>query len=99
MDEIALQNESQTEASIHRHPLNPIALAFGVIFTLLGLVFVFADIDADSVSAAWLWASLLGAIGLVLIAVGVRRHRASSSDESDRDGGVGTPVDRHVRGS
>lgn len=82
MDEGALQNESQIEASIHRHPLDPIALAFGIIFALFGLVFVFADIDADSVSAAWLWASLLGAIGLVLIAAGIRRHRASPPDES-----------------
>lgn len=86
MHEIGLQDESQTEGSIHRHPLDPLALAFGVIFGLLGLVFVFIDIDADSVSAAWLWAGLLGAIGLVLIAAGVRRHRASPSDETRAEG-------------
>ena len=70
-----LELELGPERSIHHHPLDPISLAFGAIFTILGTAFLFGDIDAESLSMAWLWSSLFGAIGLLLLAVGVRRHR------------------------
>ena len=78
MDEAATQNELELELepepSRHRHPLDPISLAFGIIFTVLGAVFLFGDIDAASVSMAWVWAAVFGGIGLLLFAVGIRRH-------------------------
>ena len=78
MDEAATQNELELELEPerpeHRHPLDPISLAFGIIFTILGAVFLFGDISAASVSMAWFWAGVFGAIGLLLLAVGVRRH-------------------------
>ncbi len=76
MDETATQNELELEPerSLHNHPLDPISLAFGAIFTILGAVFLFGDVDAASLSMAWVWAGLFGATGLVLLAIGVRRH-------------------------
>ena len=91
MDELTIENEIETEGSVHRHPLEPISLAFGVIFAILGLVFVFGDIDAKNVSSAWVWAALFGAIGLLLLAVGVRRHLSS---EGHRPGAVAPTTDR-----
>ena len=70
-----LELELEQERSVHHHELDPISLAFGVIFTLLGAVFLFGDIDAANVSMAWAWAALFGAVGLLLLAVGIRRHR------------------------
>ena len=69
-----LELELEPERSVHLHPLDPISLALGIIFTLLGAVFLFGDIDAASVSMAWLWAAVFGSIGLLLLAVGIRRQ-------------------------
>ena len=71
--------EAEPQPSLQSHPLDPISLAFGAIFAILGAVFLFGDIDAESVSMAWAWAGLFGAIGLLLIAVGVRRYRRDGS--------------------
>lgn len=73
--ELDLQPEFGSEPSIHHHPLDPISLAFGAIFTIMGAVFLFGNIEAASLSLAWLWAALFGAVGLLLLAVGVRRHQ------------------------
>lgn len=70
-----LELEVDPARSIHQHPLDPISLAFGAIFTILGAVFLFGDIDAASLSMAWVWAAASGAVGLLLLAVGLRRHR------------------------
>ena len=76
--ETLMESETRGSGSEHRHSLEPISLAFGTIYVILGLVFVFGDIDADSISAAWIWASVSGAIGLLLLAVGLRRHRRAA---------------------
>lgn len=70
-----IELELGPERSIHHHPFDPISLAFGAIFTILGAVFLFGDFDAASLGIAWLWASVFGAFGLLLLAVGIRRHR------------------------
>ena len=92
MDEAETQTQTELELdlererSVHFHPLDPISLAFGVILTILGAVFLFADIDAASVSMAWAWAALFGAVGLLLLAVGIRRHRQEPPSPPDRTG-------------
>ena len=73
--EVEVELELGPERSTHHHALDPTSLAFGAIFTILGAVFFFGDIDAANLGMAWLWASLFGAIGLLLLAVGVRRYR------------------------
>ena len=78
MDETTIPNEIRDNESEHRHPLEPISLAFGAIFVMLGLAFVFGDIDPDTISAAWIWACVFGALGLLLMAVGIRRHRRAT---------------------
>ena len=61
-------------SSPHAHAFDPISVAFGAIFAILGAVFLFGNIDASTLSMAWAWAALFGAIGLLLFAVGLRRH-------------------------
>lgn len=79
MDEDATRTEPELELgpepSVHKHPLDPISLTFGAMFTIVGAVFLFGDIDAASVSMAWVWAPFLAAIGLLLLAIGIRRHQ------------------------
>lgn len=86
MDEAATQSDLELELearrSTHSHPLDPISLAFGVVFTILGGVFFFGNIDTSELSMAWAWAGLFGAVGLLLLAVGARRHRNSRPIES-----------------
>ena len=61
--------------SVHRHELDPISAAFGVIFATIGFIFLFGDVDASLVSPEWGWAALFGITGLLLLALGVRRQR------------------------
>lgn len=75
MDEAATETELQPESPVHTHLLDTISLAFGAIFMVLGAVFLFGDVDASTISPAWAWAGFLGAVGLLLLAVGLRRHR------------------------
>lgn len=75
MDEAATETDLQQQPRQHTHPVDTISLAFGAIFVILGSVFLFGDVDASSISAAWAWAGFLGAVGLLLLAIGFRRHR------------------------
>lgn len=79
MDETAIQSDPGPErpTQSQSHPLDTISLAFGAIFTILGAVFLFGDVDAETLSMAWAWSGLLGAVGLLLLAIGVKRHRGS----------------------
>ena len=75
IDEAATESDLQPERPAHTHPLDTISLAFGAIFVILGAVFLFGDVDAASISPAWAWAGFLGAVGLLLVAVGLRRRQ------------------------
>ena len=57
----------------HRHAMDPISLAFGVILVTLGLVFL-ADFDASSVSGPGAWTAFLAVVGVLLVAIGARRQ-------------------------
>jgi hypothetical protein len=75
MDETVTETELTPEPPHQTHPVDTISLAFGIIFVILGAVFLFGDIDASSIDIAWAWAGFLGAVGLLLLAIGFRRYR------------------------
>lgn len=77
-DELELEPEP-TRPNDQLHPLDPISLAFGIIFTLAGALFLFGDVSAADLSPTWGFAALFGAIGLLLLAVGLRRHNRDRS--------------------
>jgi hypothetical protein len=62
-------------ASVHRHDLDVVSVAFGAIFAVLGFVFLIGDVDASGLSSTWGWVAFLGALGVVLVALGARLHR------------------------
>jgi hypothetical protein len=73
--ELALDIDGEGQpSSLHRHPLNPVSLAFGVLFLGLGLAFSL-DVDMSDLSARWAWAGGFIAIGVLLLAAAVGRHR------------------------
>jgi hypothetical protein len=63
------------EPSVHRHDLDIVSVAFGVVFAIAGLVFLLADVDASNIGSPGGWIALLGALGILLVAMGARRHR------------------------
>ena len=73
--ELTLDTGAEPEPSLHRHPLNPVSLVFGILFLGLGLAFSFGDVDASDLSAGWVWAGALCAFGLLLVAAAAGRHR------------------------
>lgn len=74
MDDLTLETEVERPADMHAHPLDPISLALGTIFVIPGAVFLFGDVNATDLNFAWIGAALFGAIGLLLIALGLKRH-------------------------
>jgi hypothetical protein len=72
--ELALDTDEEARPpSLHRHPLNPVSLAFGVLFLGLGLAFSL-DVDMSDLSAGWAWAGSFITIGVLLLAAAVGRH-------------------------
>jgi hypothetical protein len=55
--------------------MDPISLAFGLIFCVLGLAFLLGDLDASTLSGAWAWAGSFGVFGVLLVAIGLRWQR------------------------
>jgi hypothetical protein len=66
--------------SVHAHPLEVVSLAIGILLLTLGLVFAVGDVDISRVSVGWIWFGTLGTIGVLLVALAVRRHRANESE-------------------
>ncbi len=60
---------------MQRHETDPLSLAFGVIFAMIGGAFLFGDIDAFEFVSVWALPSVLLATGIVLGAVAIARHR------------------------
>ncbi len=67
-----LESNEHTRGNDHIHPLDPISLALGLIFAVIGGAFLFGDVDAANASPAWVVVSLFGALGVILIAIGLR---------------------------
>jgi hypothetical protein len=74
VDDLTLEQEVEKPVDAHQHPLDPISLALGTIFVIPGAVFLFGDVNATDLNLAWAGAGLFGAIGLLLIALGLKRH-------------------------
>ena len=68
-------DEEGSDPSLHRHPLNPVALAFGMLFVALGLAFAVGDVDMSDLSAGWASAGVLMTVGVLLLAAAIGRHR------------------------
>jgi hypothetical protein len=71
------RDEATTEAietPSHSHPLDAISLAFGVIFATIGAVFL-SGYDVSDLDGAGFWVALLGAGGVLLLAIGARRQK------------------------
>jgi hypothetical protein len=56
------------------HPLDPISLAFGAIFVILGLAFL-SGLDVSGLEAPGAWAAVLASVGVLLLAIGARRQK------------------------
>ena len=80
MDDLMLEPEVERAPNVHAHPLDPISVALGAIFTILGAVFLFGDVNAADLNFAWAGAALFGAIGLLLIALGLKRHAKQDAE-------------------
>jgi hypothetical protein len=74
--ELVLETEDDEDITLHRHPLNPVSLAFGVMFFGLGLTFLTGDVRISQVGDGWLWAGTLLSLSVLLLSVAVSRHRA-----------------------
>lgn len=75
---------------MQRHETDPLSLAFGIIFAAIGGAFLFGDLDAFEFVSVWALPGILLAIGIVLAAVAIARHRklagaqiAGPTDEND----------------
>jgi hypothetical protein len=55
-----------------RHPLDPIALVFGLAFTIVGAVLLNTDVDLSDFTMKWVWPSIILFLGVVLGAVALR---------------------------
>ena len=74
--ELTLDPEETPTPSLHRHPLNLLSLMFGLIFMVLGLAFSVGGIDLSEISESWIWGGTLSALGVVLLAAAIGRHRS-----------------------
>lgn len=63
-----------TETRSHRHDLDPLSLAFGVVFVILGAAFL-AGLDVSTLDAPNAWAAGLTSVGVLLLALGARRQK------------------------
>jgi hypothetical protein len=67
-------------ASAHAHPLEVVSLAIGIILLTLGLVFAVGNVDVTRIGVGWIWFGILAAIGLVVLALAWRRHKALTEE-------------------
>jgi hypothetical protein len=56
-----------------RHPFDPIALVFGLTFTVVGAILLNTDVDVGDFALKWAWPALILFVGLMLGALAIRR--------------------------
>ena len=78
-----------------RHPSDLISLSFGLIFTLLGVVFSLGKIDAGDFLRVWALPVVMIGAGVVLAAVAVARYQRARSSQEEATGGVGRADEGH----
>jgi hypothetical protein len=62
-----------------RHGFDPISLVFGVLFSVTGVVFLFATVDFNRVPPAWSWPIPLMIVGVLVILLAMRRDRPAEA--------------------
>jgi len=66
---------------VKRHPLDPFSLVFGATFALLGGLFLLGSPDVTRLHLQWVWPIPLIAVGLLIVALAVRREAGSGRGE------------------
>jgi hypothetical protein len=75
---------------MYRHDLDPIALVFGALFTIVGLAFAFGRWTWLDLNGGWALAILLVALGLAgILGSALRAQRAQTGSTLPTDGDVG----------
>ena len=69
-----------------RHPIDPLSLLFGVLFSGAGLWVLLTDADTRFVDERWTWPVLLLAAGLAMIASVVPSRRGVTTDDEPAPG-------------
>lgn len=90
-----VRSELSGDATMGRHPADVISLSFGLIFTLLGVVFSTGQIDAGDFLRVWALPVLMIGAGVVLAAVAVARYQRSRSRQEEVSGGAGRTHEGH----
>jgi hypothetical protein len=85
---------------MEQHELDPFSLVFGAVFTLLGLVFLFAR--PDITAFRWVWPIPILALGALVLTVGAGRSRRTREETGvppspPDDGDIDAPEAREGR--
>ncbi len=82
-----------------QHPLDPISLVFGALFTAVGLFLVVSDARWEAASPAWVLPGLLVVVGGAILGSTLRqlRHDTDRSGEPDvREADPDEPVEYSI---
>lgn len=71
-----------------RHPLDPLSLVFGLLFTGIALMFLGGHRSVADLGAAWLWPAPIIAAGLLVFLYGAKRMLRSEPAPTDMDENV-----------
>lgn len=76
---------------MQRHDVDPTSLAFGLLFTVVGLMLLHGDPAGGTVWLGWTGPAVVVGLGLLIVlAVRPRRSATSEARGDDGDGGVST---------
>jgi hypothetical protein len=68
---------------MRRHDLDPFSLAFGVLFALVGLLFLVVQVEPSGLHPARLWPVPVIAVGATILALAVRATLARPGRDPD----------------
>jgi hypothetical protein len=70
------------EADVQRHDVDPTSLAFGLLFTIAGLMLLGGSHAAGTVSLGWTGPAVAIGLGLLIVAA-VRPQKPRSTEDPD----------------